>query len=200
MLRRELATMFSLSTSDDVLDEAHRVWRKRHPGIGGDMRARRELLFRSQFDDICSDWPGSPAPVRDVDDSHVHNAAAHLGVEILLTNNVRDFGKPESRSYDIYTPDEFFCLIHKNSPRGVEAVVMEQLGYWEQRHRADGSLRPKKLSIALREAGCREFALNVENCLRDMSGARDADAPAEPKAHSARAHPEEDAAPPNGPR
>lgn len=30
LLRRELHMMFSLCTSDDVLDEAHRVWRKKH--------------------------------------------------------------------------------------------------------------------------------------------------------------------------
>ena len=176
LLRRELPTMFSLITSDDVLDEAHRVWRKRNPQAGGAMRARREELFRFNFGEIASDWEGRAAPVLDIDDSHVHNATVGMGAEMLLTNNVRDFGEVDdivrSPPYDVYTPDEFFCLIYENNPDAVRAVASKQVKYWLRRAEAMGT-EPKKLAVALTAAGCPKFAQRVNECLIVMSGHRD---------------------------
>lgn len=182
MLRRELNTMFALSTSDDVLDEAHRVWRKRKHQLGGAMRAHREKLFRSNFNEISSTWKGQAAPVADIHDSHVHNAAVHLEADILLTNNVKDFGDPDVLPYDLYTPDEFFCLIYKNSPQGVRAVALEQVKYWVGRQEQGNSDRETKtLAEALVEAGCPEFAQNVDECLQFLSGLDLSEAQAEPE-------------------
>jgi len=171
LLRRELHMMFSLSTSDDVLDEAHRVWRRKHPELGGAMRAQREELFRLNFNEISSEWEGAAAPVVDVDDSHVHNAAVHLNAEILLTNNVKDFGDPDTLPYDLYTPDEFFRLIYRNAPEAVRVVASKQVAYWAKRKQLTSSdADPKKLSDALSDAGCPDFAQDVKECLQLMSG------------------------------
>lgn len=173
LLRSELPTMFTLSTSGDVLDEAHRVWRRKHAESGGDMRAKREELFRAQFDEVSDDWTGNKAPVIDIDDSHVHNAAAYLDAEILLTNNVKDFGDPNDLPYDLYTPDEFFCLIYQNAPNAVRAVAAIQTAYWIRVSEANKSVPPKKLSKALKDAGCPDFAQKVKECLMMMSGLRE---------------------------
>lgn len=170
LLRRELNTTFSLYTSDDVLDEAHRVWRRNKPEAGGNMRTQREKLFRTNFTEISSDWAGMAAPVIDIDDSHVHNAAVHLRADILLTNNVNDFEDPDNLPYDLYTPDEFFCLIYKNSPEAVRLVAAEQVDYWLKRQKVNPSAKPKKLSEALTAAGCPEFGQIVKECLFLMSG------------------------------
>ena len=174
LLRRQLPAVFSLSTTDDVLDEAHRVWRRRHPKIGGAMRAKRDKLFREYFDEITSDWHGQVTSAVDVDDSHVHNAAVDLEVDILLTNNVKDFAERDDIShdppYDVYTPDEFFCLIYENNPDAVRAVAGTQLGYWLRRAEADPGVEQKSLAVALEGAGCPNFAQKVNECLMIMSG------------------------------
>ncbi len=175
LLRRQLPETFHLVTTDDVLDEAHRVWRRRHPEKGGAMRAHREELFRTNFNEITSDWKGQTAPVVDVDDSHVHNAASDLKADILLTDNVKDFGDPDSLPYDLYTPDEFFCLIYENEPDAVREVMDTQLHYWRRRGAANKDGKQKKLADALVDAGCPEFAKYVHECLLFMSGLQETD-------------------------
>lgn len=178
LLRLETDSMFSLYTSDDVLDEAHRVWRRKYPEMGGEMRTEREKLFRTNFDGITSDWVGNPAPVRDVDDTHVHNAAVFTNVDILLTNNVEDFGDPDLLPYDIYTPDEFFCLIYNNDPAAVNAVAIKQAEYWLRRQQRHPDAKYKKLSDALVDAGCPEFSPIVYGCLQFLSGVEIEEEPA----------------------
>ena len=172
LLRRELSSMFFLGTTDDVLDEAHRVWRRRRPEAGGAMRAQRETLFRANFDEITSDWEGKVAPVLDVDDSHVHNAAVGTGADILLTDNVKDFGDPDRLPYDIYSPDEFFCLIYENAPDAVRAVALKQIRYWRRRAEVSQGAKSKGLAEALADAGCPEFAQRVRESLEFLSGVR----------------------------
>ena len=172
LLRRELPSMLFLGTTDDVLDEAHRVWRRRHPEAGGAMRAQREKLFRANFNEITSDWEGEVAPVLDVDDSHVHNAAVGTGADILLTDNVKDFGDPDSLPYDLYSPDEFFCLIYENAPDAVRAVALEQIRYWRRRAEVSRGAKSKGLAEALADAGCHEFAQRVRESLEFLSGVR----------------------------
>jgi len=168
MLREETEGMFVVYTSEDVLDEAHRVWRRRKPELGGTMRSDRDQRFRECFDDICTDWVGGKAPGTDIDDAHVHNAAVHMQVDILLTGNVNDFGDPLKLPYDLYTPDEFFGLIHENAPSAVRKVAVKQAEYWQRQSGAGSETR--KLSAALAQAACPEFGLLVEKSLQYMSG------------------------------
>lgn len=78
------------------------------------------------------------------------------------------FGPP----YDVYTPDEFFCLISENDPDAVRAVAAMQVEYWLRRAEVAGT-EPKRLAAALTEAGCPNFAQRVNECLMVMSGHRD---------------------------
>ncbi|WP_188702903.1 PIN domain-containing protein [Microbacterium nanhaiense] len=166
MLRLRLE-MFTLWTSNDVLDEAHRVWRRRKPDLGGAMRAQRDALFRRLFDDVSDAWNGGASDtINDVHDVHVHNAARSLGADILLTNNGKDFGDPNTLPYDIYSPDEFFVLVNANAPQAVRDVARDQALYW---HRRSGDTK-YSLAKALAEAGCPSFAREVERHLVVLSG------------------------------
>ena len=170
MLKQECA-MFAVCTSDDVLDEAHRVWRRKHPNAGGEMRAQRAALFRDNFDEVLAEWTGGAASdLRDVDDTHVHNAARSAEVDILLTNNVSDFGDPALLPYDLYTPDEFFLLIDSNKPADVLAVARRQAIYWHRRNESQSTSERVTLADALRKAGCPGFAAAVESHLQTLSG------------------------------
>ena len=170
LLREHSGAMFALSTSEDVLDEAHRVWRKRHPNLGGEFREHRDRIFRKSFDDICGDWDGGTAPILDIHDSHVHNAAVHMNVDILLTSNIADFGDPDLLPYDIYTPDEFFSLIAKNSFDAVREVTDFQAKHYMKIRERFPERETKTLADALRDAGCFEFAKVVSKCLEFQSG------------------------------
>lgn len=164
LLRRETDSLFTLSASDDVLDEAHRVWRRRHPTANGAMRTKREALFRSSLDEVVGEWAGGTAPVKDVDDTHVHNAAVSVGADIVLTRNVGDFGDLDALPYDLYTPDEFFCLIYASDAQSVETVTEKQEHYWLERSDKHRTVTFESLSDALLTAGCPEFASIVNQC------------------------------------
>jgi len=170
LLRIHSDGMFTLVTSPDVLDEAHRVWRRRYPEGGGASRDVRDERFREHFDNVVSDWTGGPAAGSDPHDAHVHNAAVHAGANILLTNNVKDFNSYDQLPYDIYTPDQFFCLINTNDPELVEAVARIQADYWLKRQKRHPERPFKRLSEALHLAGCTEFSGIVFGHVQRASG------------------------------
>jgi hypothetical protein len=166
---RAQAPMFSLTTTADVLDESHRVWRRKHATAGGTMRKRREERFRENFDEILDDWAGGEAlNITDPDDQHVHNAATHCSANILLTMNTGDFGDPDVLPYDLYTPDEFFCLVNSSSPHVVRDATLFQNQYWQARRERGDNV--KSLSQALQDAGCPQFAKTVADHLRVLAG------------------------------
>lgn len=167
---RNACGMFAVVTSDDVLDEAYRVWRRKHPAAGSDLRAHRAAHFAANFDEVVDSWEGGEAPtLKDEHDTHVHNAAKAANVNILLTNNVADFGDPELLPYDLYTPDEFFVLINQNNPAAVREVTRAQAMYWHGRNQREQDKEPVKLADALRRAGCPTFAVEVEAHLKVLA-------------------------------
>ncbi|RLV54534.1 PIN domain-containing protein [Aeromicrobium phragmitis] len=163
--------MYAVVTSQDVLDEAHRVWRLRYPAMDGSSRRRREEHFQKFFDDILSEWPGGEvASLKDINDAHVYNAAAAAGADVLLTNNAKDFGDSAELPFDVYTPDEFYCLVAANSPNTVREVTLKQAMYWNQRLKTNPDSPPKRLDEALQKAGCPKFALVVAENVKVLSG------------------------------
>ena len=168
-LLRSQSKMFSLSATPDVLDETHRVWRRKHSSAGGELRRNREKVFRENFDEILEDWTGGEAPnLRDKDDQHVYNAAVYSHADILLTMNIKDFGDPDLLPYDLYTPDEFFCLVESSHLFVVREVTRTQNTYWQSRRAKGDSVTG--LAEALEKAGCPKFAAIVAEHLRVLSG------------------------------
>ncbi|MFD3593570.1 hypothetical protein ACFWU5_12645 [Nocardia sp. NPDC058640] len=99
----------------------------------------------------------------DVFDAHVHCAAVHGDVDIVLTANHEDFEFDgiDDLTYEVYGADAFFELVDDSKPALVRAVVREQLVYWVGR-------KGKALPEALRSAGADNFAERVRLHLQTL--------------------------------
>ncbi len=134
------------------------------------MRRRRAQLFGENFDEIFDSWEGGAPPgIRDVDDTHVVNAAKAGRVDILLTENRDDFRVSADLPFDIYSPDEFFLLIASNDPGALRRVTREQALYWHRRRETAAAPRGQSLCDALIAANCPTFAREVARQLRLLS-------------------------------
>ena len=92
----------------------------------------------------------------DPDDAHVHSAALHARIQIIVTDDKSGFKgiypSPEECPYEVYTADEFLMLVADSSPRVIDAVINNQQKYYSKKQKSFNL--PKKL----RAAGCPKFA------------------------------------------
>lgn len=170
LLRNETEGMYQLHASFDVVVEAYRVWRRLNPRASG--REGQALFERitANLDEMVGDFDGSiDFNGSDPGDVHVHAAAVASGAHLLLTNNGRDFGDPDLLPFEIYTPDEFFCLIDDGGSQCVQRVAVEQAKYWNGRRSTGQAV--KTLDAALLDAGCRQFAARVTSHLMAATNA-----------------------------
>ena len=82
--------------------------------------------------------------------------------------NIKDFGDPDLLPYDLYTPDQFFCLVESSYSFLVREVTRSQNSYWQNRRAKGDSVTG--LAEALEKAGCPKFAAIVAKHLRMLSG------------------------------
>lgn len=146
--------------------------RRRYPNASGAIIADLDTKIRQAVDELIVDFPGGiPFAGKDPHDRHINAAATHAKSDIVVTENAKDFGDPTLLPFDLYTADEFLCLIDDSSPGTVRLVATEQHEYWRRRQR-DGLLR-KGVAQALAEAGCPHFAARVAAHLLDIDGTID---------------------------
>ncbi|RFA18109.1 PIN domain-containing protein [Subtercola boreus] len=177
LTRMNTGTMFQLHTTLDVIAETIRAVRKNYPRADGGVITEIDRKIRDVVDELVDDFAGDVCFVgRDEHDRHVNAAATHAEADILVTDNPRDFGDPALLPYDIYTADEFLCLVDDGAQADVRRVVQMQNDYW-QTVRQDGrsSIRhaskpPKGIVAALVDAGCVNFAARVEAHLQVLNG------------------------------
>jgi len=98
----------------------------------------------------------------DIFDAHIHAAAVHGSVDLVITAD-QGFAALGERfdelPYEVHSPDSFFCLLDDSAPGAVEAVTQTQFGYWRiQSHRFD-------LCAHLAAAGAPRFAERVRRYL-----------------------------------
>lgn len=156
LVQQDSGGMYSTYTSHDVLTEAVRVQRRRHPKLNGDLPAKMQAALRKNMTEVLEDFPGDVVfGGTDPDDHHIHAAALACRADIVLTSNGRDFGDPDALGYEVLTPDEFFVLADDSAPQVIRRVVLTQLEYWQ---RIEGA-RP--LDEALVAADCGKFAARV---------------------------------------
>lgn len=169
LLRNAVPGMFELYSSLDVLAEVVRVVRRTHPDAGGDLTAALSEHLQSNLNDVLTRYPGAPNFAgADPHDQHVHAAALACNASYLLTDNPNDFGDPDLLPYEIYTADEFLCLVDDGAPNHVRDVTRTQNKYWQKR-RAGGAT-VKALDGALVDAGCPDFASRIRGHLRTLAG------------------------------
>lgn len=161
--------MFQLHTTLDVIAETIRAVRRQHPQADGGVITEIDRKIREVVDELIEDFPGDiPFAGSDAHDRHVNAAATHGEADILVTDNPGDFGDPDLLPYDIYTADEFLCLVDDGAPANVRAVTREQNSYWQARKNAG---KPTKgLVEALIDSGCPEFAARVHEHLKVLCG------------------------------
>ncbi|MFI9504463.1 PIN domain-containing protein [Nocardia sp. NPDC052566] len=159
--------MFEVMWTDDIMAEFHYHLRKNNPFLAdaqvGGIRRRLERLFQSGRIIGFTVDPSGEYP--DVGDAHVHCAAVHGQVDILLTGNTKHFREIDDLPYEIYTPDEFFELVDDSAPNVVLAVTKEQLVYHcQMSSRGSGVSLPEML----KKAGAPVFAERVRQHLHSV--------------------------------
>lgn len=156
---------FEVKWTEDILAEVVYNLRKDHPlfsdqQIGG----VRDKIVGTFPAGRISDYEIDPTPAYpDIFDAHVHAAAIHGGVDIVLTID-RGFSQLgdllDELPYELHSPDSFLCLLDDASPRSIQQVTQEQLDYWAKR---SGRFN---LCTQLENAGAPQFADRVRQHLR----------------------------------
>lgn len=99
-------------------------------------------------------------------DAHVHSAAVHAGVAMVVTDNTKDFhdlyDDPDDRPYDLLTSDEWLMLAAESAPAEIDAVIKRQHAY------RTGLGEPFNLVKQLNDAKCHSFAEHVASRLQEI--------------------------------
>ena len=156
--------MFQVHWTEDIMAETIYHLRKKHPHwsdnqVGG---IRRRLVGTFGADNAITGYTIDPdITYPDLFDAHVHCAAVHGGVDIVLAEDTKGFSFDDDieLDYEIYSADEFFLLIDDSAPELVRRVTEEQLKYWL-------SMDGKPLPEALRAANAPDFAERVRQHLQ----------------------------------
>lgn len=158
LLRAEFEGSFQTHSTEDVIAEASRSWRRQRPDLNGGAIYKRIGLIRRNLDEVLSDYQGDiPFSGKDKHDRHVHSAATACRADLLLTgDNPTDITTtPDKECYEVISPDQFFLLLADTAPEPIRRVASEQEEYW--RGKSD-----RTIVEALKLARCPHFALRVE--------------------------------------
>lgn len=145
--------------TEDILTEACYHRRRRFPETNSkqieDMRDRLTSSVTgfkriSNFThDYSVDYP-------DLNDAHVHSAAVHANIGIIISDNKKYFvtlyKNPDDCPYEVYSADEFLLLVAESDPELVDQVTIQQHCYYSRRG------QPFSLPKKLQDAGCPTFA------------------------------------------
>ncbi|WP_084497281.1 hypothetical protein [Nocardia amamiensis] len=148
--------MFQIFWTEDIMAEMLYWRRKKNPflsevQVGG---IRRTVAATFGDDSVITGYKiDETVSYPDAFDAHVHCAAIHGRIDIVLTANPIDFDF-DDLPYEIYSADDFFQLIDDSEPELVRRVMEEQLKYWVPR-------KGKALPEALRAADSPGFAERV---------------------------------------
>lgn len=151
--------MFSLCVSEDILAEARYHLRKKYPSSSSTIRGWidkiKACIDTDNGGEIIdfTDRPGydyHSAGLKDKHDQHVHFAALDGRVEMLLTNNTRDF--PTDGPYEVIHPDNFYILVVHSNPRCLPPILNRQVLHMSR------AGKDPQLDRYLTKAGCERFA------------------------------------------
>lgn len=164
-------SMFSLQTSEDVLNETLARLRDRNPRWDGGVFSQIRKNVWDVFDEVLTDFRGDVEfPGEDTGGVHVHAAALSADSTMLLTadagflklRELADHRMP----YEPLEPDSFFVLLDDSSPRQTLEMVQRQINF-----RAARDEKPD-LANRLRRAQCPLFAERVEERIAQLAGPR----------------------------
>lgn len=148
--------------TEDILNEAGYHRRRLYPETASkQIEDLRDRLIHPQgpFKKIANFSIDSNVSYPDKFDAHVHSAAIHGNIGIIITNDSKGFKDlytdPNDCPYEVYSADEFLMLVAESSPTVTDAVIKQQQEYWKGHYEIGKTISvPKKL----RNAGCDMFA------------------------------------------
>lgn len=160
LLQNEAPGLFTVVWTEDIIVETLYHLRKKHPlwseeQIGG-LRRRFEKAFTGG--QITGYQIDAALEYPDIGDAHLHAAAVHGGVDIIVTRNGKDLPYSDDLPYEIYEPDDFLVLVDDAAPQAVQAVTESQLRYFHQKTSADEGV---DLPLRLKKAEAPNFAARV---------------------------------------
>lgn len=167
LLQIEAPSVFSVAWTEDIMVETLYHLRKKHPlwsekQVGGMRRNLEKAFTGGQITGYQVD-PAIKYP--DVGDAHVHAAAVHGAVDIVVTANGKDFPATDDLNYEIYPPDDFLILVDDAAPKAVRAVTEQQLRHYHQRSSGNEGV---DLPLRLKNAKAPMFAARVREHLQHV--------------------------------
>lgn len=154
--------------TEDILAETLYHRRKRWPDAPSSwVESARDRLMKSIGDNRISgfDIDGS-VTYPDKFDAHVHSAAVHQGISIIVSDDHKGFeglyDDPDDCPYELMTADEFLCLVADSAIWVVDAVAKLQHDYY------CGRGEPFSLPGKLRDANAPNFADLVARRLQQI--------------------------------
>lgn len=167
LIAAEPFTPWSFYWTEDILAEAVHARRRRFPFASSNQieQLRERLLVvigDNQIRDFAHD---TSVQLHDPLDAHVHSAATYGSIDVLVTQNVRDFQPTSGQRlpYKVNTPDQWLAQASETAPTAIDAVISRQLDFRKRTN------RPLEIAEPLARAGCPNFADYVRERQSDLS-------------------------------
>ncbi|WP_216382064.1 type II toxin-antitoxin system VapC family toxin [Arcanobacterium phocae] len=151
--------MFSLQTSQDVLNEVWYTTRRDYPKESDEIIKKRIDLIHKLINEILEDSFDSKLESftgTDQNDYHVHATAIKAGSNYILTNDnpANIIQTPDEQPYSIINADDFFCFVKQSHQPSFQLAVQQQYDYWVTKKRTNTI----DICTKLKQAGCPKFA------------------------------------------
>ncbi|WP_203580809.1 hypothetical protein [Microbacterium hibisci] len=161
LLRDETGDWFQLHSTSEVVAESVREWVARDPERREGAAERRCELLATSLDEVLDSSadaaPGhAPGPL---------GAAASSGSHVLLSSRAGDVAGADELPFEVYTADEFLCLLDDTAATHVRSAAARQYAARQDAGDGDGASNAG-LAEALTAAGCPAFAERVSRHLR----------------------------------
>ncbi|MEJ4100844.1 PIN domain-containing protein [Corynebacterium mastitidis] len=168
LIASETTGSWSFYWTEDIMAEAVKGRRRRFPKSSSkQMEDLRDRLLTIFGENKITGFPyDTSVSYPDAFDAHVHSAAVHAGIGIVVTENIKDFEalyeNSDDRPYDLLRADEWLMLAAKSAPMEIDAVIRQQYSY--QARIKDTFNLPAQLH----QAHCPQFADYVRSRLQTL--------------------------------
>lgn len=160
LLRRQTGS-FQLHSSAGVVADSARLWSREHPARRT-AAGRRLALVAATLDEVI----GAIDPDIDLDEAVepglVAAEVAACAAHVLVSTRRQPITDDAVLPFEVWTPDEFLCLVDDSARTDVREVVSRRHG-GIRRTSEDG-----RLAEALAGAGCPAFADRVSSHLQAL--------------------------------
>lgn len=168
LIAAETTGSWSFYWTEDIMAEAVKGRRRRFvKSSSRQMEDLRDRLLAIFGENKITQYPyDDTVTYSDTFDAHVHSAAVHAGIAMVVTENTKDFENlyedPDDRPYDLLRADEWLMIAADSAPVEVDTVIRQQYAYWSRRG------EPFNLVKKLQRAECPNFAEYVGSRLQKI--------------------------------